>query len=160
MTLISATFPRDANQVPIRNTQDIFITKITRAYAGTAGLGAVGTTNIFTVTGIVCARIIGLCTEDLASAGGGAISIGVVSTAGAAASTNGLIVATTATNIDVGEVWVDATPVNGALLSSTPRFIDTGSITEVVATGDVTDGTIDIYCLWSPFTRTGNVVAV
>jgi hypothetical protein len=150
MTTVSEIFMRDANGVPI--TWAGLIAKKTIAYTGAASAGAIGATTLFTVTGNVLARVIGVCSEDLAGASA-IIEVGV------AGNTGGLIAQTTATDIDNGEAWVDATPGLQEQLSATPRIIAAGAdIIETIATANITDGTITYYCLWTPLDVGASVV--
>jgi hypothetical protein len=127
----------------------------TVAFTGGAGAGAVGTVDLFTVTGSVIALVIGICTEDLVSAGGGDVEVGT------AALTTAMIANTTATAIDNGEIWVDATPAQiecwttgfGCMIAGGDDIILT------VGTADVTDGTLIFACFWTPLTADGNVVS-
>ena len=125
------------------------------AFTGGAGLGQVGTVDVFTVTGGVIALVIGVCTENLVSGGGGDVEVGT------AALTTAFIANTTATLINNGEIWVDAAPAQiecwttgfGCMIAGGDDIILT------VGTADVTDGTIVLTCFWTPLTADGYVVA-
>ena len=65
--------------------------------------GTGNTGNLFTVTGRVALTILAVCTTSLV---GASATVEV----GTALSTAGLIAQTTGTNIDVNEIWHDATP--------------------------------------------------
>jgi len=135
MAIIAASFFRDANSVPI--TTDGLIISKSIVYDGTAGLGnASETITLFTVTGDVVAHVFGVCSESLV--GATTLEIGVAS------ATAGLVAQTTATT--------QALP--GA-------FILTGGadIIETIGSADVTDGTINHYCLWRPLSQNANIVA-
>lgn len=149
---ITQTQWRDGNGVPIVNSFDNLIASVTRTYTGAAGLGAQGATTLFTVTGIVLARTMGLCSVDLASTTGTIES-------GIAGNTAVLIAQTTATAIDVGEFWIDATPAALELIAVNPRIISAANIIETIATADITAGALTMYCLWRPISTDGNVVA-
>jgi hypothetical protein len=103
--------------------------------------GAQGALTLFTVTSDVKVKVYGICTETLTGATA-TIEVGV-------ASGTALIIAqTTATNIEVNEGWVDATP---ALAVADPGVIivpNGQDIIATIATADITDGTLDIYCEW------------
>lgn len=150
---IESTFLRDGNFVPI--TGKGLIARKTRVFDGTAGKGAQGASTLFTVTGAVVADVFAVCTTNLA----GALATVEVGIAG---NTAALIAQTTATDIDSGEVWNDATPATVEVLSnSTGKIIGNGQdIIETVATADVTGGSVTYYCLWFPLSEDGNVVAV
>jgi len=124
------------------------------AFTGGAGLGAVGTVALFTVTNAALVTIIGICTEDLAEAGATAtISVGT------AAAPTGIIAQINAVDLDVGELWIDATPaVLEAYGTGTSFFIGDGAdIILTVGAQNVTDGTVDFVCFWTPLTANGLV---
>lgn len=152
MTLIQSSFSRDANYVPIVN-KGLLATKII-AYNGTAGRGAQGATTLFTVTGTVLVTVFGVCTEDLAGANA-TLEVGI------SGNTAALIAQTTGTQIDVNEVWNDASPSTvEPFATNVDKIIGAGQdIIETIATADVTDGTITYYCFWTPVSSDGNVVA-
>lgn len=133
--------------------------KIITFDGGTAGEigddgGALDPFTIFTVTGIVAARVFGVCTTDLVSAGGGTLEVG------ATKDVNGLIVQTTATTLTIGEIWHDASPDNSIeLLTVAAENILTQSVIGTVGTGDITAGVIKFICLWKPLSGDGNVKA-
>jgi len=150
MPTASSSFNRDGNRIPI--TSKGLIASKTIAYAGTAGKGAQGATTLFTVTGDVTAAVFAKCTEDLAGASA-TIEVGI------SGNTAALIAQSTATNIDTGEIWLDTSP---ATVESTPTeklLIGGTDIIETVATADITDGTLTYYCLWSPLSSDGDVIA-
>lgn len=150
MPIIPASFSRDANGVPI--TYKGLVTTKARSYTGAAGLGAAGASTLFTVTGDVLVAVFATCSEDLASSSG-TIEVGISGT------TNALIAQTTASNIDNGHVWLDASP---AKVESYPteKILTAGTdIIETIGTADVTDGILTFYCVWIPFSADGTVVA-
>jgi hypothetical protein len=116
-------------------------------FDGNAGSGAVGTVDLFAITGDVFVMVVGFCSEDLTE-GGATATIEV----GTAASTAALIAQVNATDIDNGEVWFDATPAQIEVLASIGgAFIAGGD--DVIATigaQAVTDGTITFHCFWTP----------
>ena len=125
------------------------------AFTGAAGLGAVGTVALFTVTGAALVTVIGICTEDLTEAGATAtISVGT------AAAPTGIIAQINAVDLDVGEVWIDNSPaVLEAYGTGTSFFIGDGAdIILTVGAQNVDDGTVDFLCLWTPLTADGTVV--
>lgn len=122
---------------------------------GGAGSGATGTVALFTVTGTVIARVIAVCGTGLVSAGAGDIEVG------GTGSTAALIANTTATNIDIGEIWHDATPDKGIELSSVgvENIIAEGlNIFATIATGDITAGELTFFVIWKPVSYDGNIV--
>ena len=152
MGTIVSSFRRDANQVPIWS-KGLIVTK-TIAYDGTAGKGAAGATTLFTVTGDALVTVLASCTEDLAS-GGGTIEVGI------SGNTAALIAQTTATTIDSGEIWNDASPATVEAFSNNSERIIVGGtdIIETVATADVTNGTLKYYCVWVPLSDDADIVA-
>lgn len=126
----------------------------TAALDGGAGSGATGSIALFTVTGqVLILAIVGFCTENLVSAGGGTLALGVTG------DTDLFIAATTGTDIDADDIWIDAGPdPNGiALPAACKDVIITDNIIGTVATADITDGTIEFYVLWVPLSANGNV---
>lgn len=153
--------PRDDNAVPLLNPNWVMPVKcsppaFTGSSAGTRGDdgGAKDPLTLFTVTGIVAMRLFGICTVDLASAGGGTLEVGT------ALSTAGLIAQTLATNIDVNEIWHDATPdASIELATVAAERIVTQNVIETVGTADITAGNIYYICSWYPLSPDGNVVS-
>jgi hypothetical protein len=105
--------------------------------------GAVGTHEILTLSGMVRLRILVECLTNLA--GGGSIQLGVAGT------TNSFIASTTATDIDSGEIWIDATPTetNGNTSSLILDKIVCGGLdVGYEVTGDtITSGAL-IFHIW------------
>lgn len=135
------------------NSNEAFLARKTVSFDGTAGNGAVGTVNLFTVTGDVLAIVFATCSENLAGAT-------ATIEAGISGNTAGLIAQTTATNINVNESWTDATPTTIEALATSPRIIAQGAdIIATIGTANVTDGTLNFYCLWRPLSTNGNLIA-
>lgn len=127
-------------------------------FTGASGLGEVAnpTCAIFTVTGeVLIEKMVPVCTVDLVSAGGGTLSNGITGSVAL------FLAATTATVIDVGEFWVNTTPVaNGvALPAAFKDIVITDSIIWTVATADITAGAIRCDVWWRPLSADGNVQA-
>lgn len=134
------------------------LTRKTLALTGANNLGELDapTISLFTVTGrVLVVSLAPFCTEDLVSAGGGTLQLGVTG------NTTAMIAATTATDIDSGDVWVDATPAVGAeaLPSALGPVLVNANIIATVATADITDGTIEFDCLWLPMSAGASLVA-
>lgn len=112
---------------------------------------------LFNVTGDVLARVWGVCTTLLSSAGGGTLEVGVTG------NTAALIAQTTATDIDANEIWNDASPVLGVETLANiagPFVVANGlDIIETVGTADITSGNIYYICLWRPLSPDGNVAS-
>jgi len=123
--------------------------------AGTTGKLATGTFKIASVTGTVALSIFAVNT------GSGAIT-GPLATleVGCAGNTAGLIALTTATTIDVNEVWYNDTPVLNPLTSVITQNIVTKDVNYLIKTADVTGGTLTFYIMWSPISVDGNVTIV
>lgn len=120
--------------------------------AGTTGAASAKT--IFTVTGLVRVRIFAHCTADLTSGGAATIQVGTAITAA------GLIASTTATTIDAGEIWHDATADASVELETVSATKLVGqNIIETIGTTTVTGGTIKYTVLWQPVSDNGLVVA-
>ena len=108
---------------------------------------------LFTVTGDVLVTIFAKCSVDLAGASA-TLEVGVTG------NTASLIAQTTATDIDNGDVWRDATPAVGAEAINAPVAIIGGlDIIETVGTANITAGALTYYCMWVPLSSDGNVVA-
>lgn len=109
--------------------------------------------NLFTVTGTVLLRILAVCTESLA---GATATLEV----GTTLDTDGLIAQTTATDIDVNEIWHDASPDNSIEASSVlAERIVSDDVIQTVGTADITDGTIVYTALWYPLTEDSSVTS-
>jgi hypothetical protein len=127
-------------------------------FNGLAGTGqfASPTVPIFTVTGkILVVAFVPSCTVDLVSAGGGTLLLGVVG------STSLFLGATTATAIDVGEFWINATPVAAgvALPAGFKDILVAANIVGTVGTADITAGVIQFDLLWLPLAKNAEVSA-
>lgn len=147
--MTDAAFPRDANYVPITNNGLLAVKTITYA-AGTTG--ATGATTLFTVTGSILARAMGICTVDLESASG-TMSVGI------AGNTAGLIASTTVSAIDAGEGWTDSTPDTLQQLTTTPFIIHNANVIQTIAVEAISAGTLTYYLLWTPLSADANVTA-
>ena len=125
-------------------------------FDGTADNGAAGTVALFTVTGSVWVTVTSFCTESLVESGATAtISVGITGI------TAGLIALVNAVDIDIGEIYFDATPVDMEVLTSIGgAFIGGGEdIFATIAAADVDDGTLEVICFWTPLSSDGLVVA-
>lgn len=150
MANISTSQQIDANFRTI-NSNEALVLESTWTFAA-ATTGAIGQHTLFTVTGNVLVNVFGICDTDLAGATA-TISIG------SAGNVAGIVALTTATDIDDGDVWVDATP--GVQLEALPNraFIvnDGQDITIDILTAAISGGVIDFYCLWRPLSSDGNI---
>lgn len=129
----------------------------TAAFTAGAGTGDVGTFALFTVTGSVIVKIIAVCTETVVEGvGGGTIEVGITG------DTATIIAQTTSTTLDVNEIWHDATPdADIEALSVMGEFIIVNGmdIFATIAGQNITDGTVEFTCFWTPLSSTGLVVA-
>lgn len=151
--------PKDAEGYPVAWGDGGFVSKKTITFAG-------GTTNaigdhdgtgdpfdIFTVTGLVKARVFGFCTTNLA---GGSSTLEV----GTAKGTAAIIAQTTGTDIDANEIWHDASPdASVEAITVAPEEIVGQDIIGTVGTANITAGVIEFYCIWYPLSPDGYVVA-
>ncbi len=100
----------------------------------------------FTVTGMVLIEFLGgFCRESLVGATA-TLEVGVVG------DTAGLIAQTTATDIDLDDVWVDATPTAAVDIVVVNKLVS-ANVVLTVGTATVTDGLLDIVCLWRPMSN-------
>jgi len=112
--------------------------------------------DIFTVTGDVVVKVIGVCTTDLAGANA-TLRVG----ADVSGQYAEIIAQTTATDIDAGDLWHDATPDKSIELSSVMAekiLVNGVDIVGEVDTANITSGVIRFICLWKPLSVDGNVV--
>lgn len=150
MTSISSAFPRDANHVPIVNLGVTATPKAITYVAATTG--AVGATTLFTVTGVVAARVFAVVSgTDLT--GSGTLEVGIVG------NTAALIAQVAATALDVGEIWNSDTPATVVTLQGFSILATGTDIIQTIGTNTVTAGTLTYYCIWTPISEDGNVVA-
>lgn len=163
MATISTTFSRDGNRVPI--TTDGLITKKTITFVGgtTDGWGddggALDGAAIFTVTGLVRARVFGFCTVNLAGSGTHAVGITGATTiylpTEAAVDIN-------ADDYVINNATTTAFPILGAesdAAGNFPEYALSGQdiIMTIANSNNITSGVIDYYCIWVPWSETGNV---
>lgn len=122
---------------------------------GGTGSGAIGTVDLFTVTGTVIARVIAICSTDVAGATA-TLEVGV------AGGTADLIAQTLGTDIDSGEIWHDASPDKPIELSSVgaENIIANGAdIILTVGTANATGGVLKFFVIWKPVSQDGDVEA-
>jgi len=133
-----------------------YLAKKTIIFDGDTGSGEVGAVDVFNITGLVKARFIARCTDDLVSdndPGGATISMGV------SGSETAFIALTTAENIDEDEIWHDASPDATIELESVAPwyFINGEDVILDVGTDDIVDGAIEIICEYIPFSDNASV---
>lgn len=150
MTAFTASQDRDANRAVIATNEAIKLESTWTFVAGTTG--AVAAHTVFTVTGNCLVQVFGICDTDLTSGGAATIEVGV------AGNTAALIAQTTATALDDGELWVDATPGVGVeALPATFIVNDGADIILTIGSATVTAGVVDFYCLWRPLSADANI---
>lgn len=148
MTRVSQAFVRDANNLPIDNLGLTATKSITFIGATT---GATGATTLFSVTGVVAMKIFGVISGADVT-GGGTIEVGV------SGNTASLIAQTTGTDLDNGDIWVDASAP--ATVEALPgAFIVKDNVIQTIASSALTAGTVTYYCIWSPISQDGLVEA-
>jgi len=111
--------------------------------------------DIFTVTGDVKVKVVAVCTTTLV----GASSTLEVGTSGGTAV---IIAQTTGTDIDVGEIWHDATPDADIELSSVAKeyIVANGKdVIGTVGTANITAGVIRFTVMWKAVSRNGDLIA-
>ena len=135
----------------IRGGVDERLTSKSLTFTGASGLGQ-STVDVpfFTVTGEVLIRyLVPFCTENLVSAGGGTLALAILSTAT-------LVAATTATEIDVNNFWLDTAPnAYYDIPSSLNDIVLTANLIGVVAIANITGGTIRFDVIWRPLSSDG-----
>jgi len=155
---------RDANfqvfggDLPFRTKKTItFAGGTTNAWGDDGGTLDGGA--IFTVTGLVEIKVLGLCTTDLV--GGATVEVGI------AASTAIFGAQITDTVLDSGEFYLnDTTPAaffvigeEEAAADNFPRYILNGQdIILTTTTTNTTSGTVKFYAFWRPLSDDANVV--
>lgn len=111
--------------------------------------------DLFTVTGDVKAKVVGICTTNLAGANA-TVEVGVTGT------TAGIIATTTATDIDANDIWHDASPDSQVELATVmaENIIPNGlNIQETTKVAEISSGVIKFICLWRPLSVDGKIVA-
>lgn len=149
MAVITASFSRDANAVPIQNlglTASKAITYVT------ATTGATGVTTLFTVTGVVAVRVFGVC--GLTLVGAATLEVGIV---GATAIILAQIADATALATD--EIYTDATPTTKVEALPALVVMNGENIIQTIGAVPISAGQLTYYCLWNPISTDGNVVA-
>jgi hypothetical protein len=150
MSSFDAAMDRDGNRQVI-TSNEAFKLESTWTFAA-ATTGSVAAHTVFTVTGNVLVQVFGICDTDLTSGGAAKIEMGVTG------NTAGLIAQTTATTVDNGDIWVDASAAVGVeALPSTFILNDGLDILLTVSAATVTAGVIDFYCLWRPLSADANI---
>lgn len=128
---------------------------VTAVDLATGSNGTQGAKSLLAVTGEIEVMCEALCTEDLAGAS-------ATIEAGVSGATAALIAQTTATDIDAGEQWKDASPAVIEAVTAKPRVRITNGADVIVtiATADITDGNLLFHTYWRSVGRGGRGAAV
>jgi hypothetical protein len=161
---MSGRFTRDDNFVPIQ-TEGLVTKKTITFLGGTTDAwgddsGALDGGVVFTVTGLVFARVLATCSTSLEGATA-TIEVGI------SGDTAIFLPTETATQIDAGQIWVNDA-ANGtyiivgeeeAAADNLPKYLLNGNdIILTVKTSNVTAGVLDLYCIWTPISEDGSVI--
>lgn len=163
MAIITSSFYRDANRIPITNLG--LVTKKTITFAGATtdawgnDGGALDGAAIFSVTGLVQAQIVAVCKTDL-TGNNSTIEVGI------SGGTAIFMPTETATQIDAGQLWANDAANGTSLIlgeetaaaGNLPLYLLSGTnIILTVKTANVTGGVLDFYCIWTPISTDGLV---
>jgi hypothetical protein len=123
-----------------------------------ADTGAQAAYTVFTVTGeVLIHALFGVCKASLTSGGAATIELGV------SGNTAVFVAQTTATDLITNEIWIDASPTTTVeQIDLTSRsFVITANqdIDFLIGGADLTAGTVNFYCVWSPLSTDGALVA-
>ena len=112
--------------------------------------------SLFTVTGDVVLKVIGVVKTTLTTSDNITAEVGV-------SGNTAVFIAQVAdaTGLAQNEIWHDASPDATIEASSvwSEFVVSNGQDIILTTTGTVTDGVIDFYCFWMPLSSDGNVVA-
>ena len=109
--------------------------------------------DIFTVTGTVISKVIGICTTSIV--GAATLEVGITGDTAAI-----LAQVADAEDIDSGDIWHDADVDKGIELSSVIlEKIVSSDVIGTIGTANITAGAIKFICLWKPLSANGKVVA-
>lgn len=138
----TATMQRDGNYQVI-TSNEAFVLQAPWTFSELT-TGATGAHTVFTVTGDVLVNVFATCNTNLA--GAATIELGVAS------NTAGLLAQIAdATDLDDGDVWVDATPAVGVEALPTTKVLNDGAdIILTIGSTAVTAGQVNFYLLWRP----------
>ena len=125
-------------------------------YTFATDTGAQAAYTVFTVTGnVLIHAVFGICAASVT--GAGTMALGV------SGNTAALIASTTAADLITNEIWHDASPTTTLEKINFTGFstvISNGQDVQfLIAGANITAGTINFYCIWSPLSANGAVVA-
>jgi hypothetical protein len=115
-----------------------------------------GALNLFTVTGDVAVRITAVCATDLASAAAGSVSVGISGT------TDAIMPATTATDLDAREIWHDNAPdseIEATGSAYRDYVIADGDDIILTCSAQIDSGVLEFVCEWRPLSSGASVIA-
>ena len=148
----AANLPRAGQGAPVYDEKLGFPVQKQITYTA-LGNGAVGTIDLFTVTGTVALKFFGKCTTTLTIQSGSTIEIGT------ALSTAALIAQTASDAPDVNEIWHDASPdASIELMSVLTRKIVSQDVIQTIANDTIDTGVILFMGFWYPMSEDGFVV--
>lgn len=150
------TVAKDANNVPYPGLLTQFEEKSV-TFTGAAGAGAIGTIDLFQVTGKILLYWIGFVDTTLVSTTG-TYSIGTDQ----GGTVSNIAAAQTATNLVAGDLAIAATHVaRAAVLVTSPHAVfGPCKIQATIATAAITAGKITFHPSWMPISADGNLVAL
>jgi hypothetical protein len=136
--------------------KELHLTNVTKQSitfaAGTTG--AIDAKELFTVTGTVLCTIIGYVTTSLTSGGAATIQLG------SSEDTDLIAAADSFDDWDAGMIAINGdcdTEVNYA--SVVWIFVNEYDLGYEISAATITGGAVDFYCLWTPISEDGDVVA-
>lgn len=113
---------------------------------------------VYDLTGhVVISELLVTCSVLLLSAGGGTLALGT------ATNTGGMIAATTATDIDANELWVDTAPdpstfpIHSAAAAFGGDIVLCEDLILTIATADITAGVLNFFAVYEPITDNGRL---
>jgi len=150
MAQTDASFSRDANGVPI--TGNGLVTSKAITYVGST-TGAQGATTLFTVTGVITARVFGIC--GLTLVGAATLEVGITGDVARV-----LARIDNATTLATDEIYLDASPTLKVEALPAQLIISNGQdIIQTIGSTALTAGQLTYYALWMPISEDGNLVA-
>jgi hypothetical protein len=114
----------------------------------------VGAVTLFTVTGDVMVRVIGVVKVNVASAAGCNGSVGIAGTPA------GIIALTDITLMSADEIWFDNSPdAQIEIMTALREFIlSNGNDIILTLSAQADSGQVDFYCIWTPLSAGATVV--
>ena len=140
--------------IPVRD----FKAAKTITFTGAAGLGAVGTVSLFTVSGdVLITGFVGKCTTNLTEAAPTATVV-----VGTATTTNHFLTVQNAVDIDADELWGSSVSRATTIQPNTTTTYELGAINQniiiTVGAQNVTAGVVEFTCFWRPVSIGASVV--